>query len=297
MPAETFWEFRDDRGRTATAARRPERIVAYIQAAATLWDHGLRPVGHFGSQHDGDTPDPAKSGALALDEIRYLGAGGALRADEVLTVRPELLVAVTYDGERVYGLDGRTADELEARVPTVVFGVGPGRALNEVRDRFSALARSLGAEDGQAGGEAGKRLDEAADRLRSVAAGSPGRRVLALSPAGTDSVHLARPGAWPDLRALSELGVGMVEPPDGAGANWATVGWADAVSLGATVVLTDVRANAARPEEMKSAAWRVLEAEVTHVPWNPEVPCSALAHARFFDGVADALEAGAAGHP
>lgn len=60
MEQNTPWEFSDDRGRLVVAGARPARIVAYIQAGATLWDHGIRPVGIFGSQHDAAAPDPAK---------------------------------------------------------------------------------------------------------------------------------------------------------------------------------------------------------------------------------------------
>ena len=56
--------------RLAVAGERPLWIVAYIQAGATLWDHGIRPVALFGSQHDGAAPDPARGGELPLANIR-----------------------------------------------------------------------------------------------------------------------------------------------------------------------------------------------------------------------------------
>src|SRR5687767_7092348 len=42
------WSFEDDRGVTATAPSRPQRIVAHVGSAAVLWDHGIRVVGTFG---------------------------------------------------------------------------------------------------------------------------------------------------------------------------------------------------------------------------------------------------------
>ncbi len=145
MEQSTPWEFSDDRGRLAVAGERPLRIVAYIQAGATLWDHGIRPVALFGSQHDGAAPDPAKGGELPLAEIPYLGSGGALHPDTLLEAEPDLVVAVTYDGDQVYGLEQKTALELETHVPVACVAVGPGRGLAEVRERFAALAGSLGA--------------------------------------------------------------------------------------------------------------------------------------------------------
>ncbi|RMI27590.1 hypothetical protein EBN88_29165, partial [Streptomyces triticirhizae] len=160
------WEFRDDRGARVVAERPPRRVVAYTQVAAALWDEGVRPLGHFGSLHDGEAPDPAKSGLLPLDEVPYHGPGGALRVEELLAARPELLVAVTYDGKRLYGVEEPVAEELEARVPTVALDVGPGRSLAEVTARLTALARALGAEEGAPADERARRLAAARERLR-----------------------------------------------------------------------------------------------------------------------------------
>ncbi|MFH8682032.1 ABC transporter substrate-binding protein [Streptomyces lydicus] len=287
MEQSTPWEFSDDRGRLVVAGERPVRIVAYIQAGATLWDHGIRPVGIFGSQHDGAVPDPAKAGELPLAEIEYLGSGTALHPDTLLAAEPDLVVAVTYDGEQVYGLEQKTALEVEAHVPVATVAVGPGRSLAEVRERFAALAGSLGR--GEPLGAA-RELDAAEDALRQATGGAPGPRVLALSPAGPDRVHLARPGSWPDLRALAEHGVGLVEPAAGAGVNWSTVGWAEAAELSPDIVLMDVRVNAARPESLRADEhWRAIEARARLLPWNPEASCSRRAHTRFFTLVADTV--------
>ncbi|MGX1851905.1 ABC transporter substrate-binding protein [Streptomyces sp. NBC_01456] len=292
MDQSTPWEFSDDRGRLAVAGERPYRIVAYIQAGATLWDHGIRPVGLFGSPHDGAAPDPAKSGELPLAEIDYLGAGHALHPDAVLAAEPDLVVAVTYDGEQVYGLEQKTAQELETHVPLATVAVGPGRSLAEVRERFAALAGSLGR--GEPLGTA-RELDAAEDALRQAAGGAVRPRVLALSPAGPERVHLARPGSWPELRALTEHGVGLLEPAAGAGLNWTTVGWADAAAMDPDIVLMDVRGNAARPGELRTDEhWRAIEARARLLPWNPEAPCSRRAHTRFLTLVAETVRESAA---
>ncbi|MEU0372456.1 ABC transporter substrate-binding protein [Streptomyces sp. NPDC006283] len=287
MALQTQWEFLDDRGRLAAAPRTPSRLVAYIQAGAALFDHGLRPEGVFGSAHDGAGPDPAKAGALPLDGVAYLGSGPGVEADAVLATGAELLVAVTYGSDQIYGLDPDTAKYVEERLPVVVLDVGQGRSLDEIRDRFGALARSLGA-----GPPAGAGLDAARERLGAAAAGAAGVRVLALSPAGTDSVHVARPDAWADLRALSGCGVAMAAPEPGAGASWSTTDWAAARRLAPDVVLTDVRSNAFPVERLGGVGdWEAIAAGARLLPWNPEIPPSATAHARFLDAVAEALEA------
>ncbi|UED87352.1 ABC transporter substrate-binding protein [Streptomyces profundus] len=284
------WEFEDDRGVRVTLSRPPERVVGYGQIAAALWDEGVRPAGHFGSQHDGDTPDPAKSGLLPLDEVPYFGAGGALHVERLLAAEPELLVGVTYDGKSLYGVDERVAQELAARVPVVALDVGPGRGLGEVAGRLVALVRSLGVTGDVATADGAEQLTGAGERLRAVAASGPEVRVLALSPAGADAAYLARGTVWPDLRALAEHGVTLVAPPAGEGTNWAAGGWADALALAPGIVLTDVRANAARPDVFEHTdGWRALASSAVVVPWNPELPPSRSAQARFFDTLAGAI--------
>lgn len=97
---------------------------------------------------------------------------------------------------------------------------------------------------------------------------------------------------WPELRVLAELGVDLVEPPEGPGANWSTAGWAEAAALRPAVVLADIRANATPLDELRTNAdWAAIEGAARVVPWNPEPVCSARAHAAFLDLVADAVEA------
>ncbi|TXS42952.1 substrate-binding domain-containing protein [Streptomyces sp. OR43] len=290
MRERTVWEFCDDRGQVSTAGRRPARVLAYVQAGATLWDHGIRPSGIFGSGHDDPaSPDAAKTGSLPLDGVAYAGAGATLDVDALLNGEPDLVVAVSYGGGQVYGLDPETAKHLEGHVPVVVIDVGQARTLTEIGDRFAELARSLGAEEPAA---ATQELDAVRDRLRALTSGPDRTRVLALSPAGQEQAHLARPRMWPELRVLAELGVGLVEPAEGPGANWSTVGWAQAAALRPAVVLADIRAHATALDELRGdGPWASVAGSVRVVPWNPEPVCSARAHARFLALVAEALEA------
>ncbi|MEV6792168.1 ABC transporter substrate-binding protein [Streptomyces sp. NPDC051320] len=282
---EIAWQFTDDRGQLSAAGRPPTRLVAYIQAGATLRELGRAPVAVFGSLHDGALPDPAKAGSLSFDRTGYLGAGGDLGLETLLSGGTELVVAVSYGGGQVYGLDPDTAKHLEGHVPVVVIDVGRSRTMSGINARFDALARSLGAGEDP---EAGRLL---AGAQRQLSATGPSRpTVLALSPAGPDQVHLARPGGWPQLADLTERGVNMVQPPEGAGANWATVSWSRAAALRPEVVLVDVRSNATPLAELgANPDWRSIESGAEVVPWNPEAPCTDRAHARFITSVAEAM--------
>ncbi|MEU2118846.1 ABC transporter substrate-binding protein [Streptomyces sp. NPDC016459] len=138
-----------------------------------------------------------------------------------------------------------------------------------------APARSATAAVGVSGGLRG------AEGLVREAAAASGLAVLALSGAGPDQVHLARPHAWPELARLAELGVRLVDPGPGPGANWLTADWGRAVELRPDLVLFDNRAHAAAPGEALAG--------VRSMPWNPETPPSPAAYARFFRDLAAAL--------
>ncbi|WP_328937719.1 ABC transporter substrate-binding protein [Streptomyces tauricus] len=273
------WDFTDDRGITVRLAARPERVAAYVRAGAGLWDLGVRPVAVYGSGHDGDEPDRAKSGSLA--DVPYLGAGRSLDHATVGSVRPDLVVDVTYDGKKPYAVTEPAAER--AGAPVLALAVGADTSLPRVLARFAELAGALGGEP--AGRE--HELAAAEDAVRAVA--PVPLKVLALSAAGPGQVHLARPRAWPELRHLADLGVELTDPGEG-GANWSTTTWDRAVQLAPDLVLADVRGNAVPVAELESVpAWRTLASAATVAPWNPELPCSARAYAAFFRSVAQTL--------
>ncbi|MFL1900570.1 ABC transporter substrate-binding protein [Streptomyces tauricus] len=273
------WDFTDDRGITVRLAARPERVAAYVRAGAGLWDLGVRPVAVYGSGHDGDEPDRAKSGSLA--DVPYLGAGRSLDHATVGSVRPDLVVDVTYDGKKPYAVTEPAAER--AGAPVLALAVGADTSLPRVLARFAELAGALGGEP--AGRE--HELAAAEDAVRAVA--PVPLKVLALSAAGPGQVHLARPRAWPELRHLADLGVELTDPGEG-GANWSTTTWDRAVQLAPDLVLADVRGNAVPVAELESVpAWRALASAATVAPWNPELPCSARAYAAFFRSVAQTL--------
>ncbi|WP_309049962.1 ABC transporter substrate-binding protein [Streptomyces sp.] len=279
------WEWTDDRGAVAVAARPPRRVLAYVRAGAALLDLGVTPVAVYGSGHDGALPDPAKAGGLAAAGVPYTGAGRDLDEERLRELEVELVVDVTYDGKSPYALDEALAGRLG--VPLVTLAVGDELTLPAILDRFADLAAHLDAPGAAARPTPqGAGLPGAEAALRTAAAGS-GARVLALSGAGPDQVHLARPQAWPELVRLAGLGVRLLDPGPGPGTSWLTTDWRRVAELGADLVLFDHRAHAVPPQELPG----VLPPAVRLVPWSPELPPSPAACARFFGELAEALQA------
>ncbi|WP_369144842.1 ABC transporter substrate-binding protein [Streptomyces sp. R44] len=275
MSGAQAWGFTDDRGTELGAARVPLRVVAYARAGAALLDLGVTPVAVYGSGHDGEGLDPAKAGGLAEAGVPYVGPGRALDEGPLRELRPDVIVDVTYDGKSPYALDEALAERLG--VPLVALSVGNELALPAILGRFAALAATLGAEPVE---DRKAELAAAEAALRGVAARS-GLDVLALSGAGPEQVHLARPQAWPELAHLAGLGVRLLDPGPGPGANWLSGDWARAAELRPGLVLFDEREHATPPYE--------LPAGVRLTPWSPETPPSPAAYARFFRVLAEAL--------
>ncbi|MFD4375472.1 ABC transporter substrate-binding protein [Streptomyces sp. NPDC058486] len=275
------WGFTDDRGVELEAPARPVRVLAYVRAGAALLDLGVTPVAVYGSGHDGAEPDPAKDGGLAAAGVAYLGPGRALDEERLRELRPELVVDVTYDGKSPYAVDQELVGRLG--VPVVALSVGNELSLAAIIGRFGELGAALGAPERGPGAGVPAEAEEAV-RAAAGAAGA-GRGVLALSGGGAEQVHLARPEAWPELARLAELGVRLLDPGPGPGANWLTTGWERAVDLAPALVLYDSRAHASLPEGPER-----LPAGARLVPWNPEIPPSPAAYARLFHALAEALD-------
>lgn len=286
------WEFTDDRGSTASGAGGTPRVVAYVRAGAALWEHGVRPVAVYGSGHDsGAEADPAKLGGLDPAQVAYLGGGADVDEEALRALDPDVVVDVTYDGKASYALAESVAEA--AGVPVLALGVGGEASLRTILGRFAALAVGLGAESGSAGAE----FAAAEEELRLVAVGGGIAQVVALSPAGPEQVHLARPSTWPELRHLADLGVRMADPGPGPGVNWRTTDWDQAFAAvgGAGVVLADTRANATPLSALAGVTeWERLSLTAQVLPWNPELPPAPGAYAGFLRAVAGALRAQAA---
>src|SRR5688572_27009371 len=83
-PPAGGWSFTDDKGVTIELPGMPVRIVADVNAAAPLWDFGIRPVAVFGWNatltDDGDFG--AAGGRIDPSQVEIVG-------DEVETIRRE----------------------------------------------------------------------------------------------------------------------------------------------------------------------------------------------------------------
>lgn len=276
------WTFTDDRGRTVEAESPPTRVLAYSRAAATLADFGVTCAGVFGSQHDADTGS-GPSVPVAV------GSGADVSLDAVRELAPDLIVSLLYRGDPLYGVPPEIGAAFEELAPTVGIRVGAGRTLTEPIERFAALAVALGADPAlPAVVEGRSAFSEAARSVKLSLEERAGLRVLAMS-AEAERVHVANPPGWPDLRYLSELGVGLLRPDVAEDASWQTVSWDDVAEIPADLILVDSRPISLDPAHLAAhRVWEILPAvragQVSS--WNPEAPLSFQASARIVSSLA-----------
>jgi iron complex transport system substrate-binding protein len=265
-PAEGAWSFTDDRGITVSLPERPERIVAQVTAAASLWDYGIRPVGVFGPQRRADgTPDPL-AGDIDLDAVTSLGeAWGEFDLEQMIALHPDLLVSGwygTYHGELtpLWYVPEEAAPVVHELTPSIGI-LMEDVSIAQTIDRFAELAAALGADLESPGIVADKeRFDRAVADLKAAIAEKPGLTVLAMS-GDADNYYVAHPAAAADLIFLHQLGLDIVVPESDPEEYWDTLSWEQANKYPADVILQDNRPHAlSREQLMAIPTWHDLPA-------------------------------------
>ncbi|MEU4195136.1 ABC transporter substrate-binding protein [Kribbella sp. NPDC026611] len=272
------WAFTDDRAAEVRSTRRPGRVVAYAQAARTLVELGVPVVGYFGSQHNADSGNAASE----LD-APLVGAGDSVDLDLVKSLRPDLVVTVTYGGE-VYGVSAAVASDLESIAPVLAIGIAGDRTLASVINRFHELAEALGgdADDPETP------LTTATEALADAVRRNP-RQVTALSGGTATDAYVANPKYWPSLHLLADAGVTFT--PTTTSGGWEVVKWPDLPTAHpADLALYDQRPNSMGPDQLATIpSWPEVPAVRTGnvVPWNPEPTLTFRAAATFVNTVSE----------
>ncbi|WP_327632898.1 ABC transporter substrate-binding protein [Kribbella sp. NBC_00482] len=271
------WSFDDDRQQHLALAGRPARVLAYAQAAQTLQQLGVPVVGYFGSKHH------AESGSDAGLDLPCVGSGDGIDLDLVKSLRPDLVVGVTYAGE-TYGVTPSIADQLEGLAPSLLIGIAGDRTLQSVIGRFHELAQALTADD----------LPDSEAVLTSAIAAlgnklAQGLQVVALS-GGTDTdAYVANPAYWPSLRLLADAGVHFT--PTTTAGGWEVVKWTElATTHPADLVLYDQRPNSLGADRLADIpGWSEVPGVRTGkvLAWNPEPPLTFTAAAAFVTTLAE----------
>ncbi|HEV2527149.1 MAG TPA: ABC transporter substrate-binding protein [Thermomicrobiales bacterium] len=205
------WSFTDDKGVTVTLPQRPTRLAIDVNAAAPLWDFGIRPVALFGWNilADGTLTDAGGNIELS-DEITLAGdVVEPVRVEDLVATEPELLITITFDTEDPLDYWSFTPEILEQ----VQAGGYPIIALNgsgnvgETVVRFAELAESLGADLSTPEQVEAKDLYEAkTEEMRASIAAKPDLTYL-FGYLSASELYFASVTDFGDLTFFSSLGL------------------------------------------------------------------------------------------
>ena len=218
--ATGVWSFTDDAGLTVTLPERPVRIVADLNAAAPLWDFGVRPVAVAGwttgtdaAWGNVDRETPVITASLETSEPS---------AEELLARDADLFVTIFWGNpEHPYEWsfpDPAAYQRISEIVPVIaISGTGSADANME---RFAELASLLGADIETPELLAAKATyEETVEAFKTLVAAKPDLTTLFVYADG-EFEYVANPEAWADLSMYQAFGLNIVEPNVEPGEYW-----------------------------------------------------------------------------
>ncbi len=231
--------------------QRPERLVIDVNAAAPLWDFGIKPTALFGWNVYADGTLGAAGGNIVADGIPTVGnVNEPLNLEETIAQEPDLIFTLTWsdDPADYWSIDETIQDQVKAIAP-VIAPSATGRAdVNTAR--FAEMAAALGADldsDEQVAAKAD--METAIARLQGVASVKTDLTSLFTS-AGPEGAVIANPTDWADLNMYMELGGNVLEPGVDAGMYWLEISNEVAADYATDIVFISTRPSAASPEEL-----------------------------------------------
>lgn len=236
------WSFTDDRGITVTLPAMPTRVLAQVNAAASLWDFGVRPVGIWGPARTASGEPHSNAGRIDLDAVTSVTEGWSEPdLERFLALDPDLIVSTTWDPAYpdLWGIYPEGVQEqVDAIAPSAAILV-QGITLEALIERFGELAAALGAD------LATPELDEARaaftaaqERLATAIAAKPGLRVL-FCGAYDEALWTSSDTLRPDLRLFTDLGLNIVTVAEGE--PYSDVSWEQAGRIPADLLVFDAR--------------------------------------------------------
>lgn len=252
--ADGEWSFTDDKGVTVTLPSRPERLVIDVNAAAPLWDFGIRPVAVFGwnATETGDFGDAG--GNIDPSTVEIVGnVSEPIQPEAVVAVNPDLIITMTFtpDDPLVYwSIDPEILPQVQQIAPIIAMsGTGSAR---ENTERFAQLAAALGADLSTPEIAAAKeRYETAIDDFAALASEKSDLSMIFIY-VDAETVYVANPGDWADLNFYQELGLNIVVPEAEAGTYWEQISHEQALKYPADVFMQSTRPGTFTSEELRS---------------------------------------------
>ncbi|MGC4191774.1 MAG: ABC transporter substrate-binding protein [Thermomicrobiales bacterium] len=216
------WSFTDDKGVTVTLPAVPQRVVIDVNAAAPLWDFGIRPIAVFGWLANPEGNFGAAGGNIDPKQVEIIGNGeNTIDVEALVALKPDLIVTLTFipdDPADYWSLAADGPLEQVQQVAPIVAISGVQSASAGIA-RFAELAEALGADLASSDLVDAKAAWQDAERaFTDAVAAKPGISAIFVA-AGTDMLYVANPERAGDVMYFRELGLTVppitVDPANG----------------------------------------------------------------------------------
>lgn len=288
------WAFTDDRGVTVTLPSAPRRIIADVNAAAPLWDYGVRPHGVFGWNIDGERSFNSAGGAVDPNAVEFLNdPGTTLDVERAAAAAPELIVSLVFAEQYgVWSIDPAIQERVEQIAPIVAIS-GIVRADRSM-ERFAELAAALGADlNTPEVVEQRAAFDSEVARLEEALAAKPGLSASFVW-ASPEQIYVASPDAAGDIMLFRDLGLTVPALPVPEGEYWELLSTEQALKYPTDLLFYSLRSELAGLEDFQAHPTMsqhpgVLASQV--FGWNQDFVLSYTGIAASLAAISDAVDA------
>lgn len=209
-PADGAWSFTDDKGVTVTLPAPPQRVVIDVNAAAPLWDFGIRPIAVFGWLANPEGNFGAAGGNIDPKQVEIIGNGeNTIDVEALVALKPDLIVTLTFVPDEPTDYWSLAADgplEQVQQVAPIVAISGVQSASSGIA-RFAELAEALGADLASPDMVAAKTAwQDAEHAFTEAVTAKPGISALFVA-ASADMLYVANPERAGDVIYFTELGL------------------------------------------------------------------------------------------
>ncbi len=284
------WLFTDDLGTEIRLPSAPQRIVAELSAAASLWDLGIRPVGVFGiTTTQSGTPEIA-AGRVDLDAVVNLGEGfDDFDLEQLVALEPDIVITSLY-GTLVWRINTDAIPQIEALAPIAGINVS-GVSVIDIIDRYVELGEALGADTSSAEVTSARAAFEASSQaVTEAAAANPELSILYVTGA-SDIYYVGNALAAGDLMYFTRLGVSIPQTAETV-SYWESDSWEETDKYPTDVIQIDRRAAWLTYEQMlERETFALLPAVVAGQigTWDVEYVNSYLGFTPVLDRLAETI--------
>ncbi|HLU37636.1 MAG TPA: ABC transporter substrate-binding protein [Thermomicrobiales bacterium] len=246
------WSFTDDKGVTVTLDAMPERLLIDVNAAAPLWDFGIRPVAVFGWNIYGEDDFGDAGGNIDPSTVEIAGSSTEpAQLEKMATTQPDLIITLTWlpdVPDDYWSIDPEILPLVQEIAPLLAMSATGNADVNT--RRFAELAEALGADLSTPElAEAEEQYNAAIEALETTAAEKADLSVLFLY-VDSEELYIASPPDWADLVFYQEAGVPIVEPEAEPGTFWEQLSMEQIMKYPADVIMSSTRPGTLTPEEI-----------------------------------------------